>query len=200
MSGALPGAEGDDSKGAPAPRVRSSGILTVRLALALLGAAGALLLLVASFSSVIEITVGTTSKVADADTAQTGWDRHGPALILLAALALFLLFTGLRASRTALVGLVIAGVAALAIAWIWDRPHIHDTGSVGDIYAEAEADPGTGYYLETLGGALLLFSGGSLLALGGRRAPAPRPERPASAASESAAQRAARRRRARESA
>lgn len=200
MSRALPGAEGDDSKGARPPRVRSSGIPTARLALALLGAVGALLLLVASFSSIIEITVGTTSKVVDADTAQTGWDRHGPALILLALLALFLLFTGLRASRTALVGLVVAGVAALAIAWIWDRPHIHDTGSVGDIYAEAEADPGTGYYLETLGGALLLFSGGALLALGGRPAPAPAPERTAAPATESAAERAARRRQARESA
>ena len=43
---------------------------------------------------------------------------------------------------------------------------MHDTGSVGDVYAEATADPGPGYYLETLGGVLLLLSGGALLVLG----------------------------------
>jgi hypothetical protein len=66
-------------------------------------------------------------------------------------------------------GLLATGVVALAIAWHSDRPHVHDTGSVGDVYAEATADPGTGYYLETLGGALLLLAGGALLVLG--RAP-----------------------------
>src|SRR6185312_10868502 len=109
MSGALPGAEGDDSKGPNAARGPSGAVLTVRLVLAVLGAAGAVLLLVASFATVIEITVGTTSKVVDADTAQSGWDRHGPALILLGLLALWLLAVGLRGSRTALVGLVLTG-------------------------------------------------------------------------------------------
>lgn len=197
MSGALPGAEGDDSKGARASRARSSGVSVTRLALALLGTAGALLLLVASFTSVIEITVGTTTKVASADTAQSGWDRHGPALILLALLALFLLSAGLRGARIALLGLVVAGLATLAIAWIWDRPHVHDTGSVGDIYAEAEANPGTGYYLETLGGALILVSGGLLLGFSGAPSPTRTPSEPPAAAPPTAAERAARRRRAR---
>ncbi|HET6510088.1 MAG TPA: hypothetical protein VFG42_25075 [Baekduia sp.] len=153
--------------------------------LALLGLAGAVLLLVASFATVIEITVGTTSKVVDADTAQSGWDRHGPALLLLGFLALFLLFAGLRGARVAVVGLVVVGVASLAIAWAWDRPHVHDTGSVGDVYADATADPGTGYYLETLGGALLLLVGGSLLVFGRTPGPGPRaPEAPTSASAE----------------
>jgi hypothetical protein len=67
-------------------------------------------------------------------------------------------------------GVAAAGIAALAIAMIWDRPHVHDTGSVGDLYAEAKAGPASGYYLETLGGALLLLSGGALLVLGPVRA------------------------------
>jgi hypothetical protein len=46
---------------------------------------------------------------------------------------------------------------------------------VGDVYAEAVADPGTGYYLETLGGALLLLTGGVLLVLG--RTPVATPAR-----------------------
>jgi hypothetical protein len=195
MSGALHGAEGDDSKGPNAARASSGLVLTVRLVLAVLGLAGAVLLLVASFATVIEITVGTTSKVIDADTAQSGWDRHGPALVLLGLLALFLLFAGLRGARVALTGLIVVGVAALAIAWAWDRPHVHDTGSVGDVYADATADPGTGYYLETLGGALLLLVGGSLLVFDrtpGAPSPTPAPSSGASAEERSRARRARR--------
>lgn len=166
VSGALRGTVSDDSKGFVADSSRLPTVLTLRLVLALTGLAGALLLLVASFTNVIVITVGTTSRVLDADTAQTGWDRHGPALVLLALLALFLLWAALRGSRVAMAGLLVAGVVALAIPTKWDRPHIHEVGSIGDIYASATADPGTGYYLETLGGALLLLSGGALLVLG----------------------------------
>lgn len=166
MSGAQHGAEADDSKGFVPDSSRTPSILTFRLVLAVTGLAGALLLLVASFTSVIDITVGTTSKVLDADTAQSGWDRHGPALVLLALLAIFLLLAALRGSRVAMAGLLVAGIVALAIPTISDRPHVHDTGSVGDVYAEASAAPGTGYYLETLGGALLLLSGAALLVLG----------------------------------
>jgi hypothetical protein len=166
MSGAQHGAEGDDSKGFVPDRSRLPTVLTLRAGLAAAGLAGAVLLLVASFTSVIDITVGTTSKVLDGDTAQSGWDRHGPALVLLALLALFLLASALRGSRAAMAGLLMCGIVALAIPTIWDRPHLHDTGSVGDVYAEATADPGTGYYLETLGGALVLLSGGALLVLG----------------------------------
>src|SRR4051794_38821528 len=115
MSGAQHGAEGDDSKGFVPDSSRTPSILTFRLVLAVTGLAGALLLLVASFTSVIDITVGTTSKVLDADTAQSGWDRHGPALVLLALLAIFLLLAALRGSRVAMAGLLVAGIAALAI-------------------------------------------------------------------------------------
>jgi hypothetical protein len=173
VSGAVRETVSDDSKGFVADSSRLPTVLTLRLVLALTGLAGALLLLVASFTNVIVITVGTASKALDSDAAQTGWDRHGPALVLLGLLALFLLFASLRGSRVAMAGLLLAGVVALAIPTKWDRPHIHDTGSVGDIYAEATADPGTGYYLETLGGALLLLSGGALLVLG--RTPISRP-------------------------
>jgi hypothetical protein len=166
MSGAPHGAGRDDSKGFGAYRSPLPTVLALRAALAATGLAGAVLLLVATFATIIEITVGATSRVAAVDTAQSGWDRHGPALIVLALLALWLLAMSLRRSRVAMVGLLLTGVVALAIAWHWDRPHIHDTGAVGDVYASAGADPGTGYYLETLGGALLLLSGGALLVLG----------------------------------
>src|SRR4051794_31359889 len=87
MTGTLHGADRDDSKGFVPDSSRLPTVLTLRLLLSACGLAGAVLLLVASFTSVIDITVGTTSKVLDADTAQSGWDRHGPALVLLALLA-----------------------------------------------------------------------------------------------------------------
>jgi hypothetical protein len=186
MSGALHGAEGDDSKGFAPDRGRLPTVLSLRIVLAVVGLAGALLLLVATFATVIQITVGGPARVVDADVAQSGWDRHGPALIVLALSAVWLLAAGLRGSRTATAGLLVVGVVALAIPTLADRPHVHDVGSVGAVYAEATAEPGPGYYLETLGGALLLLSGGALVVLGGtpvsvptvgteRSAPAARP-------------------------
>src|SRR3954471_5493142 len=185
MSGVQHGAEGDDSKGFGTVRPALPSVLTLRALLALAGLTGAVMVLVASFTSVIDITVGTTSRVLDADTAQSGWDRHGPALVLLALLALFLLAASLRGARIAMAGLAVVGIAVLAIAWASDRPHVHDSGSVGDVYAEATAAPGPGYYLETLGGVLLLLSGGALLVLGSgapvaeAAPPAARPASPA---------------------
>jgi hypothetical protein len=141
-------------------------VAALRAALAVAGLAGALLLVVATFSTIIEITVETTTRGIDFDAAQSGWDRHGPALIVLALLAIWLLAAALRGTRVAMTGLALTGVVALAIAVAWDRSHVHDTGSVGEVYTEATANPGTGYYLETLGGALLLLSGGGLLLFG----------------------------------
>jgi len=172
VSSALRGADGDDSKGLVSLPSRFPSVIALRAALTAAALAGAVALVVASFATVISIEVGTTTKVVGADTSHTGWDRHGPALLLLAVLAVALLGAALRGVRAAMAGLAVAGVAALAIAMVWDRPHVHDTGAVGELYAEARANPGTGYYAETLGGALLLLAGGGLvvLALPDRRA------------------------------
>jgi hypothetical protein len=139
--------------------------------------AGALLLVVATFTTIIAITVETTVRGVDFDAAQSGWDRHGPALIVLALLALWLLAAALRGARIAMTGVALTGLVTLAIAVHWDRSHVHDTGSVGEVYTEATANPGTGYYVETLGGLLLLLSGSGMLVFGrnaGRRAGAER--------------------------
>jgi hypothetical protein len=120
-------------------------VLALRAVLAVAGLAGALLLMVATFTTIIEITVGTTGRGLDFDAAQSGGDRHGPALIVLALLALWLLAAALRGARIAMTGLALTGLVALAIAVHWDRSHVHDTGSVGEVYTEATANPGTGY-------------------------------------------------------
>jgi hypothetical protein len=168
MNGAQHGAESDHSKGArPARPVRTPlpSTVALRTGVAGLGLAGAVCLLVATFTTIIQITVGASARPG-APSSDSGWDRHGPALILLALLAIWLLGIGLRGAPVALAGLAATGLAAMAIALAWDRPHVHETGAVGEVYAEATADPGAGYYLETLGGALLLATGGALLVLG----------------------------------
>jgi hypothetical protein len=169
VSAAQHGTERDDSKGFGPGRSPLPTVLALRAALAGAGLAGALLLVVATFTTIIKITVQTTTRAAEFDATQSGWDRHGPALIVLALLALWLLAMALRGARIAMTGVALTGIVALAIAVHWDRPHVHDTGSVGEIYEEATAEPGTGYYLETLGGALLLLAGSALLVFG--RAP-----------------------------
>jgi hypothetical protein len=186
VSGGQHGTGRDDSKGfAPGPIAPGSppdrpasrrfapgrsplpAILALRAVLAVAGLAGALLLVVATFTTIIQITVQTTTRGVGFDAAQSGWDRHGPALVVLALLGIWLLAVALRGTRIAMAGLALTGLVALAVAVHWDRSHVHDTGSVGEVYTEAAADPGTGYYLETLGGALLLLSGSALLVLGG---------------------------------
>jgi hypothetical protein len=166
VSGAQHGTGRDDSKGFAPGRSPSPTVLALRAALAMVGLAGAVLLVVATFTTIIAITVETTTRGVNFDAAQSGWDRHGPTLIVLAMLALWLLAAVLRGARIAMTGVALVGLVALAIAVHWDRSHVHDTGSVGEVYTEATAAPGTGYYLETLGGALLLLSGGALLVLG----------------------------------
>ncbi len=166
VSAAQHGTERDDSKGFGPGRSPSPAVVALRAALAAAGLAGALLLIVATFTAIIEITVETTTRGVDLDATQSGWDRHGPALIVLALLALWLLAAALRGVRVAMTGLALTGLVALAIAVHWDRPHVHETGSVGEVYTEATAQPGTGYYLETLGGVLLVLSGSALLVFG----------------------------------
>jgi hypothetical protein len=148
-----------------------AGIGTVRgftIALAIAAAAGVVCLLVATFSTVIEITVGTTSKIANLDTELSGYDRHSIALILIALVAGVMLVGALREARPAMVALAALGVVVLLIALIGDLPDVHDTGQVGELYDNARANPRSGYYLETLGGALLLLAGGGLLLLNPR--------------------------------
>jgi hypothetical protein len=179
VNGAPHGAGSDDSKGFGPVRPPLPGRLALRGGLAVLGLAGALALLVATFTTIIRITVGATAGVAPKVGSDSGWDRHGPALIVLALLGLWLLATGLRGARgarVALAGLAVVGVVTMAIAFASDRPDVHRTGSVGDIYAEARAEPGAGYTLETVGGVLLLVAGGGLLLLDGLAPVRPEPD------------------------
>jgi hypothetical protein len=135
----------------------------LRLALAATACAGAICLLLATFATVIEIKVGTTTKVADHDTHLSGWDRHGPALLLIALFAVVMVAGALRGARPAMAALAVLGLVALLIAVVGDVPDLNKTGFIGQVYEDAAAGPKGGFYLETLGGVLLLASGGLML-------------------------------------
>jgi hypothetical protein len=138
----------------------------LRLGLAAAAAAGVICLLLATFTTVIQITVGTTTKVPDHDTHLSGWDRHGPALALIALFAAVMVVGALRGARPAMAALAALGLVALLIAVIGDVPDLDKTGFIGEVYEDASAGPEVGFYLETLGGILLLAAGGIMVALG----------------------------------
>ncbi|MDQ4041806.1 MAG: hypothetical protein M3141_08655 [Actinomycetota bacterium] len=131
------------------------------------GLAGAALLVAATFATIIEIEVVTTREVAaNVDTQLSGEERHGVALIVIAAAAVLMLLGALRGAKPAMLALAALGITALIITVGGDAPDLDDTGLIGELYDSASAGPGTGFYLETLGAALLLVAGGGLLVLG----------------------------------
>src|SRR5512132_2285412 len=139
----------------------------LRLGLAAIASAGAICLLLATFATVIEIKVGATTKVPDHDTHLSGWDRHGPALLVIALFAAAMIAGALRGARPAMAALAVLGLVALLIAIVGDVPDLDETGFIGQVYEDAAAGPGAGFYLETLGAMLLLACGGLMLAAGG---------------------------------
>lgn len=139
----------------------------MRAALVVAGAAGVLLVVLATFATVIEITVaGNANITADVDRTASGWDRHNVGLLLLAGFALVMLVGALRGGRPAMFALGTCGLAVLLIAVVGDAPDLDKTGPIGELYEDARAEAGSGFYFETLGGALLLIAGVGLLLLG----------------------------------
>ncbi len=160
-----------------------------------LGIAGAILAVVATFSTVIKIQVLTVTPARF-----TGYDRYGPALILLAVFGVLMIVGAVRGSRAAMAAVALTGLAILLISVLLDLPHLHDKGvwPQADQYEDAQASAGTGYYFETASGVLMLLSGVLTLMLAPRRradrpAPAERAARPpAERAARPPAERAAR--------
>jgi hypothetical protein len=129
---------------------------------------GALLVLVAQFVALYHVRVPTSS--TPVKTVGTG-ANHGWAGIPI-ALVCFALAAAVHryGNRTALVGLIVLGLATLLIALLGDLPDAHATGLIGSSanqYQQGVSSPGAGLYVETLGAVLLLVSGGvGLLMLG----------------------------------
>ncbi len=168
MSADDPETTEDYSKGARAQKGPQRGPGALGAGLAALGLAGAACLVAASFSTVIRLAVPASPGGAPgAEAASSGLDRHGPALLLVAAFAALLLPAAARGVRAAMAALGVAGLLALGIAVTGDVPALDESGPLTVLGQEAEAGAGPGFYLETLGGVLLVLSGGGLLLLGG---------------------------------
>jgi hypothetical protein len=138
----------------------------VRAGLAAAALTGVICLLLATFTTVIEIKVGTTTRLPGRDTHLSGWDRHGPALLIVAVFAAAMVAGALRGARPAAIALAVLGLVAVLIAVVGDVPDLNETGFIGEVYEDAAAGPSAGFYLETLGGVLLLAGGGLLAAAG----------------------------------
>ncbi len=148
------------------PGAAGRGLVALRLALALAGLAGAVLLVASTWATVVQIKVLTTSDLVAQDTEVSGSDLHGVALVVVALFALPMLVGALRGARPAQLALAATGVLALALVVFLDVPELDNTGQVAQFYEDVSAGASTGFFLETLGGILLLLSGGLLWVLG----------------------------------
>jgi hypothetical protein len=171
VSAAAPEATGNDSRGRLKPpdeaRVQRIALL-LRIFLGVAGVAGGLFLVLATNATIIEINIGTSGETATGmDTALSGADRHGPALIVIGVFAMVMLVGAMQGARPAMLAVAASGIVVLAIAIVSDARNIDDTGAIRQLYTGAIAGAGDGFYYETLGGALLLICGGGLLVLGG---------------------------------
>jgi uncharacterized membrane protein len=137
---------------------------------------GALLLLVAEFTTLFSVHVATSS--TPIKTVITG-SHHSYALIPI-ALVVALLAIGVwrDGSRPALLAIGLLGIVALLIALLGDLPDANATGLAGSStthYVNASSTPSAGLYLETLGAAVLLITCGlGFIALGSPTPRAPR--------------------------
>lgn len=178
MNATPPEAKAEYSRG----QAGSEGVSAISPALlgaVLLGSLlGALLLIVAEFTTLYDIT--TAASRGPIKSIGTG-SHHAYAMLPIALLAIVLTYGAWRQrSRPALLALGVLGVIALLIALIGDLPDAHTSGLIGNSarYINANSTPRTGLYMETLGAAALILSSGIGVLLGAGSTQATRPDTP----------------------
>ena len=135
--------------------------------------AGALLLILAEFLTVREIKAVT---VVPPGGTESGGALHGYALGIIGVAILVMSYGAVvRGARPAAIALLVLAVVACGIVLFVDRPVLDDTGLIGRTYDLAEARPAIGFYLESLGAALVLVGAVATLLMMPRVTPAPRP-------------------------
>jgi hypothetical protein len=159
--------EGDFPPQFPAPGRRGaasregSGVAAgrgARVAILTGGLLGALLLLVAEFTTLFEVSTGAGPAVKSVGTGS----HHAYALVPIALLAAALAYGVWRVgSRPALLSIGLLAVIALLIGLLGDLPDAHASGlltSTGGRYVSASSSPSAGLYMETLGAVVLLIT------------------------------------------
>jgi hypothetical protein len=159
------------SEGPPGgPLSAGSGLPSGAVGLILAGALlGALLLIVADFTTLYTVHTSTGATVAP---AVSGHSNHSYAMVPIGLLAILLaLAVRIGGGRSAILAIGALGVAALVIALAFDLPDAHRHGLVGSAvrgYVLAQDQASAGLYLETLGAIVLIATCGSGLLLAGR--------------------------------
>jgi hypothetical protein len=122
---------------------------------------GALLTLVAEFTTLYQVHLATSSTpIKSVGTGSNHSYAMVPLALLAAALAIAVVRTG---SRVALLAIGVLGLVALLIALLIDLPDAHATGLAGSAashYVNASSTPSAGLYMETLGAVLLITTSG----------------------------------------
>jgi hypothetical protein len=146
-----PGKHGNGASPAP-PAVIRGAILCG-------GLLGALLLLVAEFTTLFEVrTSAGSAAIKSVGTGSHDTYALVPIAVLVVALSIAV-YTAV--SRPALLSIGILAVITLLIALLGDLPDAHASGIVGggaQHYVAANSAPSAGLYMETLGGVVLLIT------------------------------------------
>jgi hypothetical protein len=141
---------------------------------------GALLMLVAEFTSLYQVHVASSSTPV---RSVSGGSNHSYALLPIALLAAGLGVAVFRTgSRPALLAVGVIGIVALLIGLLGDLPDAQATGLVGSAtthYVNASSTPSAGLYMETLGAVILIATCGLGFMMLGPPAPAPGKPTPA---------------------
>ena len=147
------------------------------LAITGIGLCAALLMGLADLLPIVSVDVagGSCEVINDSDPdladgcVQSGFERHGPALLLLGLVAAVMAWgAGLGGSRPAGSALIVVGLLVLGIALLIDLPVTDDTGAIGPRFEGARAQAEIGLFLELAAGVLAAAAGAARLWLASR--------------------------------
>ncbi len=148
------------------------GLLTRLLPLAVLISA------IVLFASELMTTFEFTPQGGEVQLEQQAADRHGNALMVVAAFAVIALVVAvLTGSKPAATAVAVAGVVALLIFLLLDLPDANATGNLENGFIDAEAVPREGFYMELLGALALTVTGVALATMTSAQLLALRPGR-----------------------
>lgn len=172
---------GESSKALPeTAENRSSSFGAFRLAepvwtaVLIIAVLGAVLMIVAEFTTLrsVKVLTASCSDLADpslrGSCVTRGGEEHSYALVPMGIVAALMAWgAAVGRSRPAGVALIVIGAAVLAIAVLTDLPDLDQTGVLGERFESASAEAGAGLWLELAGGALVAAAG--VMAVAARR-------------------------------
>jgi hypothetical protein len=135
--------------------------------LLLVALAGAVLLVVADFSTLSYRSIGIgacPSRESPGVCETIAHDQHGYALVIIAPVAALMAFgAAIGRSRAAALAVMVLGLVVLGIGWFGDRPKLDSKRGLEARYTDVKAHTGEAYKLELAGGVLLFLAGGLAL-------------------------------------